>query len=130
MTRQIKLRAWDKKRKEWCRNIVGNCEYPSHITTLSIPENKNLDIQQFTGLLDRNGKEIWEGDIVKMYTPGNSSIPVEIKTAISFKEGSFIAVEMNRKTFLTLKDAITLSNDVKMGLEIVGNVYEHPELLK
>lgn len=83
---------------------------------------------QFTGLLDRLGKEIYEGDIVKMYIFDNSLIPLEIITSVSFYEGTFTVIKMNEEP-LSLRDSIFLSNKTKQGIEIIGNVYSNPELL-
>src|ERR1700740_1944046 len=58
--RQIKFRAWDKVRKHWemdglMMTIGGR---------LSTNHNEDYELQQFTGLLDKTGKEIYEGDVL------------------------------------------------------------------
>jgi len=71
--------------------------------------------KQYTGLRDRNGKEIYEGDIVKSESNKNG--------AVDFKSGCF----MWRNEFLA--DDPECSNKMTWG-EVIGNIYENPELLK
>lgn len=73
-------------------------------------------IGQLTGLLDKNGKEIYEGDIVNFdnYIQGTSKV--------MFAEGCYMAVAKNYATPLTFR----LSNHAI----VIGNMYDNPELLK
>lgn len=123
LNRIIKFRAWDKisqKMKDW-DYIQLNCSFGWLFESYAVA-------MQFTGLLDRLGKEIYEGDIVKMYIFDNSLIPLEIITSVSFYEGTFTVIKMNEEP-LSLRDSIFLSNKTKQGIEIIGNVYSNPELL-
>lgn len=115
--REIKFRAWNKEKK-----YMGS-PMPLEIIVLDAAENpdkpkenwKNLEIMELTGLKDMNGREISELDIVK-------DIEWDSIGVIHFNEGSF-------------KMTSGSSNGVEIGrmnrekLEIIGNIYENPELL-
>lgn len=82
-------------------------------------------IQQFTGLLDKNGKEIYEGDIC-LYTPPEINIGVtSCYFEIYWKENGFFA--SNDKINISwMLDKDFCSNN----LQIVGNIFENKELLE
>lgn len=116
--REIKFRAWDRKNKSFIKYIVGVRFYPGGIivdyqTEAGFEETECGDAIpiQYTGLKDKNKKEIYEGDILKTSTDK-------------------IGVIMWDECMWTLK----LSNEnwiVSPGYdEIIGNIYENPELLK
>ena len=83
-----------------------------------IPET----VGQFTGLTDKNGKKIFEGDIVKgLFLHSDSVLSV-----VTFKDGAF-GLEWNRGTVKTFSAFASICN---VRYEKIGNIFDNPELLK
>lgn len=112
--REIKFRAWDKELKFMYE--LGRLEMPWPY--------KNIPIMQFTGLLDRQGKEICEGDIVavKSYYIGDSLIK-EACGEVKFGNGAFY---INYEFSPELCEE-EIENE---HIQVIGNIYENPELLE
>ena len=89
-----------------------------------IPET----IGQYTGLIDKNGKKIFEGDIVHIL--GNQDVSdlksVNYNALIAFLDGGFCAIDGTIE-----EHAIRRYAPARMGfdLEIIGNIYDNPELI-
>jgi len=117
--REIKFRAWDNKAKEWLEPehfaVMGDGEvfsYGSFDDTGGLMNPKETTLVQYTGLKDKNGKEIYEGDIVQWLDidyAHNELIEYKADMCAFTLDGSFI--------------------NTKKELTIIGNIYENPELL-
>ena len=86
------------------------------------------DLMQFTGLKDRNGKEIYEGDIIKyhyFYFSNGSEIENECVCSVKWDDTFANFDAMDKDGF-----AHFLGQASDDGIEVIGNIYEHPELLK
>lgn len=95
---------------------ILDAEYGSCARTV-LPET----VGQFTGLTDKNGKKIFEGDIVKgLFVFG------EISSVVIFKYGSF-GIEWNIDEIKVLDPFLGLRN---IECEVIGNIHDNPELLK
>lgn len=102
-------------------------EQPIIINTRSawrIADGEDVSLMQFTGLLDKNGKEIYEGDLVTIRQNGHIS-------TIEFTDGCFMMVHKH-------KDLSGVENGgyeqvlgfLAVPVEVIGNIYENPGLLK
>ena len=125
--RTIKFRGKSCNTGEW---FYGNLYVADSFGSTYI--HKSMDsflevysetIGQFTGLKDKNGKEIYEGDIVKWKADNRLY-------AVIFNWGMFYAsVEVCNQEIYGGFPLHALVGDEK-GIEIVGNIYDNPELLK
>lgn len=126
----IRFRAWLKKDKEMIMvdDMVwnsGNFEYIGDgITYQYLPHE--IELMQSTGLTDINGKEIFEGDILKV-TDEHSWLEV---VSFSEEKAMFISKEIKRKTDIPESPLYDLFNTDIFKIEIIGNIYENPELLE
>lgn len=127
MNREIKFRAWDKKekRKFWSVQINGNGTvryYPEGDPMKYICGEKSdrFELMQYINRQDKNGKEIYEGDIVRgTDTEGR----VYIKP-VKYNE-EFACFDVGIMSYLNLKN----SGYFQTEFEVIGNIYENPELL-
>lgn len=129
--REIKFRAWDKYNKRWITNDVifdlRNQE-PSEAIINSSINNEDILLTQYTGLKDKNGKEIYEGDILKSVTL--DEVHYE---PVKFKDGRFyieVVLPHNKERIIRSTIAHHAIDGKLLAHEVVGNIYENPELIK
>lgn len=112
--REIKFRVWDKHLNqmlhttdlEWYDDSFG-FRLDKHI------EDIEYNLMQYTGLIDKNGKEIYEGDVIQFYSLSADGI---VQGAVIyhfgiFRIGNYMLVNHYNRC------------------EVIGNIYENPELL-
>lgn len=122
MTRPIKFRAWDGVTKKMYYNAEDGVTIDE--STFSFGElarggQDSIALMQFTGLLDKNGKEIYEGDVLRCaYTPDSGVTGVAV-----FETSHGYGIRDNKNAWQGQLGA-------KSSMEIIGNIYENPSLIK
>ncbi len=119
--RTIKFRAFVKKEHGDENFPTGMHEWEDvkgWVYLWDMVKEGTIELLQFTGLTDKNGKEIYEGDVVSDTGCGC------IRYRIGFDRGFFSMVGVNPPHY----DRIGIWNVYK-GLEVIGNIQENPELL-
>lgn len=123
--REIKVKAWDDQKKrmydgdaiETYDYIITGLSYGKVFVAVEDPDWRELTVIQSTGLHDQNGREIYEGDIVRLNDCGDifdhavKWIPEE--ACFAFEAGDWYG-------------ATDMNFDFS---EVIGNIYESPELL-
>lgn len=145
--REIKFRVWDKKNKKMRQliNIVFNTGFMVEKNDNSIKliwvkgydiieqkhimlkRENNFEIMQYTGLKDKNGKEIYEGDILLRKCGKFESICL-----VKFGKVEFSFLYKSRHNEKIRKGKWTRGTYQGLDVygEIIGNIYNNPELLK
>ena len=92
------------------------------------PEPGRYELMQYTGLKDKNGKDIYESDIVKCYTVTEEG-EYEYVGVVCFKDFAFVIVD-EKDTYDPLWNYKSGFVGIETEIEIIGNVYQNPELLE
>lgn len=132
MNREIKFRAWDNENKYMVTskqgvftalrnsmNIVRQDDGYYNDGDLLKTNKEKYTLMQFTGMFDKNGKEIYEGDIVRIIVNNN----IEKICKVEFKNGIFGVM------FSKNKDLTAFPHFCNTTFEVIGNIYDNPELL-
>lgn len=152
MNRPIEFRAWDTKNKCWIADgeimdlgysVKANCfMFDNDAYDLG----KDIELVQYTGLKDKNGKKIFEGDIITScsfnYLYSNGTVDRKTSIEHNLQMGvvewvqyncSFMGMRRQFKGRLTdqWNNSFEMRPaDERYETEVIGNIYENPELLK
>lgn len=127
----IKLRAWDKKYKEMCEVMSIDFYKTANPEVYIIKENGDVILQfwnevsvlQSTGLFDVNGKEIYEGDIVKAVSFARWIGVVEYLP----EKAAYILKDIEKQPY---RDDYVFLSQFEDGFEILGNIFQNKNLIE
>ena len=139
--REIKFRAWNGREMIVPTDIINGmaainkpCDLNDKVMTdddgvqyycnWDMDKTTDYPLMQYTGLKDKTGVEIYEGDIIKLYY-GDwlDQVSMVISQGHYFGYGS----EYTITPFSTLEDAVEM---LSLCIKVIGNIYENPELLE
>jgi len=139
--RPIKFRIWDKKEKRFYtaeNTCMMNVTLDGKNTVIEWiggaikfvfqkPEEAGIILQQFAGVLDKDGREIYEGDIIEFhsgYPNQNDSSFYKSQAVVEFKDGAF----WPRPIYDTNDEDTWYDYELK-DLRVLGNIFENIDLL-
>ena len=128
--RTIKFRGWAIYEKRW---IIGDLVDTDPNDGPSIQYNDEEDgwmvdnvneksLGQFTGIIDVNGAEIFEGDIIEVTLKYDNNAVSTYKAVVDMKEGAF--------GFKNKQGFAPFYGQTHENFKVVGNIFDNPELLK
>jgi len=137
--REIKFRAWDKIGK-WMID-VGSIDWNNNCIIRPKPNDyphtlDSTELMQYTGLHDKNGKEIWEGDIVAIRRENDGTWESgDCERAEIEYYGEYGAFVLTIYTVFGGEGYESLVGSevgkyYRERIEVIGNIYENPELLE
>jgi uncharacterized phage protein (TIGR01671 family) len=115
MNRPIKFRVWDFFHKQWITGAAIELNGCIIDTSFAEPET-NCVALQYTGLTDKNGKEIYEGDIINLKFG-------ELNANLVVKWDKYMGLKYHNGGWTSLVHVETHG-------EVIGNIFEHENLLK
>ena len=128
--KQVKFRAWEKKIKEMIE--VYDIDFAGGIINFNTAWRglEEVELMQYTGLKDKNGKEKYFDDIVKI--TWRKDTDSYLQQGDDHIEKEFIArIDWNvDRIVYRLANGKILSFPSNAKFEVIGNIYENPELLK
>lgn len=136
MNREIKFRAWHPDTKEMMPVETIDWDETQYLTEVSAgytwgekfdPDKfQKLVLMQYTGMKDKEGKEIWEGDIIVEMVKLEIGSLMEIFGEVFYNENVGAFDFRPFKKFAGLKASWTIG----LNCKVLGNIYQNPELIK
>lgn len=127
MSREIKFRAWDERGQTWITFDLNDA-MSGRIEREGYSPLRLINKRQYTGLLDKHGVEIYEGDVVNIIHPAWTEC-----CKVIFDRGAFTLYQLrpvvggHSLVRMSVMELWPESDNWK--LEVIGNIHENPELL-
>lgn len=123
--REIKFRAWDKENKAFmpsegyaiCDGDVMGLRYGNEMEDVLTDQ---IELMQYTGLKDNNGREVYEGDVLDIGLQNQDGKPVVAPVSYEKYIAGYVLDNGGNGIWQRLDE----------DCEVIGNIYENPELLE
>ena len=128
---RFRFRLWDKNEKKmkfghnYLIDFMGDIYWQYGDGELELLDKDEVILMQFTGIPDKNKKEIYEGDIITVDYDGDKSTH-----KVEWGENNYPAWALNPTLGIEVNDFSEIICFGSYEMEIIGNVWETPELLK
>lgn len=128
MSRKIKFRAFSEHSGMWdWEKLTGQRDYAPHLLSC-LYSHDGWHVMQFTGLLDKNGREIYEGDIVIAWSQGSKGT-FEIKWRQEGSPSFILYPAWQHREMWYLSGSKNKDGTYSDTVEVIGNIHEKPELI-
>lgn len=133
---RLECRAYSKKFKK----MIYQTDYQFDLSPLngsvwkeSIEDNAAV-FMFWSNLFDKNGQKIFKGDILNLKTTvdnnlANKQFQDHTKVLVGFENGCFVDEYTEVTLYKKIKTVTSFKSDIWTSFEIIGNIYENPELL-
>lgn len=118
--REIKFRGWNKLTKQMIYDIQEDKEHHQKVITSFgfMLKKDNYEIMQYTGLKDKNGVEIYEGDIL-------NNTAVNFKFIVKFENTKYVLQKVEFPE--DILDMYSFLNRIPTMFEVIGNIFDKGE---
>jgi len=129
MNREIKFRLWDGKKtiyqneRHMFNGVFMQKRPVPQIITVGSAITNGIQVMQYTGLKDKNGREIYEGDVLRLN--GGAK---DVFGAIGFEDGCFVLEAPWTLPINSFPELKAYTDMVFCEVEVAGNIYENPQL--
>jgi uncharacterized phage protein (TIGR01671 family) len=139
MTREIKFRAWDRVEKEMVQVNILNWLYPSGLEVNNSNVSLPYTLMQYTGLKDKNGVEVYEGDLLCIKTKAWNC-----EKEKDYWKNEIVWIKCDDLTYTKAYFDLSAKEKWDNGwsyedwddkweneenIEVIGNIYENPKLI-
>lgn len=127
--REIKFRVWDKESNQWVTSLNQKSITKINYDSRFLVKWNRYVLLQYTGLKDKNGKEIYDGDVVKYWHkfPRGAGAGEDRNGIVHWNKWGNWEIKENQNP---LDDYCTDLESYSVNIEVIGNIHENPELIK